>query len=37
MAKRKEKEDWVMKSGKMKGKGRLDDEVWQRERKRKSG
>jgi hypothetical protein len=34
VAKRKEKEDWVMKCGKEKGKGRLGDEVWQRERKR---
>jgi hypothetical protein len=34
VAKRKEREDWVMKCGKEKGKGRLGDEVWQRERKR---
>jgi hypothetical protein len=27
VAKRKEKEDWVMKCGKEKGKGRLGDEV----------
>jgi hypothetical protein len=33
VAKRKEKEDRVMKCGKEKGKGRLGDEVWQRERK----
>jgi hypothetical protein len=32
-----EKEDWVMKCGKEKGKGRLGEEVWQRERKRKTG
>jgi hypothetical protein len=37
VAKRKEREDWVMKCGKEKGKGRLGDEVWQRERKRKTG
>ena len=37
MATRKEKEDWVIKCDKTKGKGRLDDEVWQRERKRKTG
>jgi hypothetical protein len=37
MAKRKEKEDLVMMCGKEKGKGRLGDEVWQRERKRKTG
>jgi DNA polymerase IIIc chi subunit len=37
MAKRKEKEDLVMKCGNEKGKGRLGDEVWQRERKRKTG
>jgi cytochrome c556 len=36
MAMRKEKEDWVMKCGKEKGKGRLGDKVWQRERKRKT-
>jgi hypothetical protein len=34
VAKRKEKEDWVMKCGKEKGKERLGDKVWQRERKR---
>jgi hypothetical protein len=32
-----EKEDLVMKYGKEKGKGRLDDEVWQREGKMKTG
>jgi hypothetical protein len=37
VAKRKEKEDMVMKCGKKKAKGRLSDEVWQRERKRKTG
>jgi hypothetical protein len=37
VTKRKEKEDWVMKYGKEKGNGRLGDEVWQRERKRKTG
>jgi hypothetical protein len=37
VAKRNEKEDWVMKCGKEKGKGRLVDEVWQRESKRKTG
>jgi hypothetical protein len=37
VAKRKEKEEWVMKCGKEKGKVRLGDEVWQRERKRKIG
>jgi hypothetical protein len=37
VARRKEKEDWVMKCGKEKGKGRLGDEVWQPERKRKTG
>jgi hypothetical protein len=37
VATRKEKEDWVMKCDKEKGKGRLDDEVWQRERKGKTG
>jgi hypothetical protein len=37
MAKRKEKEDLVMMCGKEKGKGRLGDEVWQREMKRKTG
>jgi hypothetical protein len=37
VAKRKEMEDWVMKCDKEKGKGRLGDEVWQRERKRKIG
>jgi hypothetical protein len=37
VAKRKEKKDWVMKCGKEKGKGRLGDEMWQRERKRKTG
>jgi hypothetical protein len=37
VAKRKEKEDLVMKCGKEKGKERLGDEVWQRERKRKTG
>jgi hypothetical protein len=36
VTKRKEKEDWVMKWDKEKGKGRLGDEVWQRERKRKT-
>jgi hypothetical protein len=34
---RKEKEDWVMKCGKEKGKRRLGEEVWQRERKKKIG
>jgi hypothetical protein len=34
VAKRKEKEDWVMKCCNEKGKGRLGDEVWQRERKK---
>jgi hypothetical protein len=29
VAKRKEKEDWVMKCGKEKGKERLGDKVWQ--------
>jgi hypothetical protein len=33
----KEKEDMVMKYGKEKGKGRLGDDVWQRERKRQIG
>jgi hypothetical protein len=28
VAKKKEKEDWLMKCGKEKGKGRLGDEVW---------
>jgi hypothetical protein len=37
VAKRKEKKDRVMKCGKEKGKGRLGDEVWQRERKGKTG
>jgi hypothetical protein len=37
VAKRKEKEDWVMKCDEEKGKGRLGDEVGQRERKRKTG
>jgi hypothetical protein len=37
VAKRNEKEDLVMKCGKEKGKERLGDEVWQRERKRKTG
>jgi hypothetical protein len=37
VTKRKEKEDLVMKYGKEKGNGRLGDEVWQRERKRKIG
>jgi hypothetical protein len=37
VAKRKEMKDWVMKCDKKKGKGRLGDEVWQRERKRKTG
>jgi hypothetical protein len=37
VAKRKEKEDWVMKYGNEKGKGRLGDEVLRRERKRKTG
>jgi hypothetical protein len=37
VAKRKEKEDWVLKCGKKKAKGRLRDEVWQREGKRKTG
>jgi hypothetical protein len=37
VTKRKEKEDLVMKYGKEKGNGRLGDEVWQRERKRKTG
>jgi hypothetical protein len=32
---RKEKEDWVMKCGKEKGKRRLGEEVWQREREKK--
>jgi hypothetical protein len=36
-ATRKEKEDWVMKCGKEKRKRRLGDEVWQRERKWKTG
>jgi hypothetical protein len=36
VAKRKEKEDWLMKCGKKKGKGRLGDALWQRERKRKT-
>jgi hypothetical protein len=36
VAKRKEKEDWVMICGNEKGKGRLGDEVWQKERKRKT-
>jgi hypothetical protein len=35
VATRKKKEDWVMQCGKEKGKGRLGDEVWQRERKKK--
>jgi hypothetical protein len=33
---RKETEDWVMKCGKKKGKGRHGDEVWQKESKRKT-
>jgi hypothetical protein len=33
----KEKEDMVMKYGKEKGKGRLGDDMWQRERKRQIG
>ena len=37
MATRREKEDWVMKCGKKKGKGRHGDEVWQRERKPRLG
>jgi hypothetical protein len=37
MAKRKDKENWVRKCGKEKGKGRLGEEVWQRERKKKTG
>jgi hypothetical protein len=37
VAKRKEKEDLVMKCDKEKGKGRLGDEVSQRERKRNTG
>jgi hypothetical protein len=37
VAKRKEKDDLVIKYSKEKGKGRLGDEVWQRERKRKPG
>ena len=37
MATRKKKEDWVMQCGKEKGKGRLGDEVWQRERKKRLG
>jgi hypothetical protein len=36
VAKRKEKKDWVIKCGNEKGKGRLGDEVWQRERKGKT-
>jgi hypothetical protein len=37
VTKRKEKDDLVINYGKEKGKGRLGDEVWQRERKRKTG
>jgi hypothetical protein len=37
MTTRKERKDWVINYGKEKGKGRLGDEVWQRERKRKTG
>jgi hypothetical protein len=37
VAKRKEKEDFVMKCANEKGKGRLGEEVWQRERKKKIG
>jgi hypothetical protein len=35
VTKRKEKEDWVMKCGNEKEKGRLGDAVWQREREKK--
>ena len=34
--KEKEKEDWVRKCGKEKGKGKLGEEVWQREMKKKT-
>jgi hypothetical protein len=37
VAKRREKEDWVMKCGKEKGKRKLGEEVWQRKRKKKIG
>jgi DNA polymerase IIIc chi subunit len=37
VAKRKEKEDWVMECDNEKGKERLGDKLWQRERKRKTG
>jgi hypothetical protein len=37
ITKRKEMEDLVIKCDKEKGKGRLGDEVWERERKRKTG
>jgi hypothetical protein len=37
VAKRKEKEDWVMEYDNEKGKERLGDKLWQRERKRKTG
>jgi hypothetical protein len=33
----RKKEDWVRKCGKEKGKRRLGDGVWQRERKGKTG
>jgi hypothetical protein len=36
VTKRKEKEDWVMKCGNQKGNGSLGDEVWQKDRKRKT-
>jgi hypothetical protein len=37
VTKRKERKDWVINYGKEKGKGRLGEEVWQRDMKKKTG
>jgi hypothetical protein len=37
VTKRKERKDWVINYGKGKGKGRLGEEVWQRDMKKKTG